>query len=320
MRLLIASIVLLAMSAPVWASDDPPPVPLTRLEMKQLLEESKKFGPRLKAPEPTAEEQAEAKARGATRGNGSGNIRGLLPRELRGAFFFWDGRTQEMDRIALRDHKAPATSQNRSTTKGSSTTTANATTKANSTRMRIDPDPNMTLDYAFKTMLFWIVSRSNNCIYCMGHQEYQLPSFGVVEDRIAALDGDWSEFTSAERAAFALARKLTIAPQTVTEADIDAVRLHFKEIQVQEIIGIVAGFNAMNRWTGPLRLTQQGFRPYLTPTSPKYASNITKVGPVPPGCTGRRCAQQRIRARPWSLGRSSSRNGRSAAVVKRGSR
>ena len=31
----------------------------------------------------------------------------------------------------------------------------------------------------------------------MGHQESQLPAFGVAEDRIAALDGDWSEFTHA---------------------------------------------------------------------------------------------------------------------------
>jgi hypothetical protein len=28
-----------------------------------------------------------------------------------------------------------------------------------------DPDPNMSLDYAFKTQLFWIVSRANNCHY-----------------------------------------------------------------------------------------------------------------------------------------------------------
>jgi len=27
------------------------------------------------------------------------------------------------------------------------------------------PDPNMSLDYAFKTELFWIVSRTNNCHY-----------------------------------------------------------------------------------------------------------------------------------------------------------
>jgi hypothetical protein len=41
----------------------------------------------------------------------------------------------------------------------------------------------MTLDHAFKTMLFWIVSRGNNCIDCMGHQEAQLPAFGVAGDR-----------------------------------------------------------------------------------------------------------------------------------------
>ena len=28
-----------------------------------------------------------------------------------------------------------------------------------------EPDPNMTLDDAFKTELFWIVSRTNNCHY-----------------------------------------------------------------------------------------------------------------------------------------------------------
>ena len=28
-----------------------------------------------------------------------------------------------------------------------------------------ESDPNMTLDYRFKTQLFWIVSRTNNCQY-----------------------------------------------------------------------------------------------------------------------------------------------------------
>ena len=112
MRLLVTSIAFLALSAQVWASD-PPPVPLTRPEMKQLLEESKTFAPRLKPPAPTPEELAAAKENGNAFGN-SGNIRNLLPRELRrGAFFFWDGRTQQMDRIALRNPKAPATSPER---------------------------------------------------------------------------------------------------------------------------------------------------------------------------------------------------------------
>jgi hypothetical protein len=28
-----------------------------------------------------------------------------------------------------------------------------------------EPDPNMSLGHAFKTQLFWIVSRTNNCLY-----------------------------------------------------------------------------------------------------------------------------------------------------------
>jgi hypothetical protein len=40
-------------------------------------------------------------------------------------------------------------------------------------------DPNMSLDYPFKTMLFWIVSRTNNCQYCLGHQEIKLAVAGL---------------------------------------------------------------------------------------------------------------------------------------------
>ena len=69
----------------------------------------------------------------------------------------------------------------------------------------------MTLDYKFKVALFWIVSRTNNCQYCLGHQESKLLRAGMTEDEIAALDFDWKQFTPAEQAAFALTRKLTLA-------------------------------------------------------------------------------------------------------------
>ena len=78
-------------------------------------------------------------------------------------------------------------------------------------RPRAD-DPAMTLGHRFQTMLFWIVSRANNCTYCMGHQESKLAAAGMDDDQIAALDGDWSEFPARERAAFAFARKLTYEP------------------------------------------------------------------------------------------------------------
>jgi alkylhydroperoxidase family enzyme len=256
------------------AAAAPAPVPLTRPEMKKLLEESKRDVPRLTPPAPTPEEVARAEER-KTPFTGTYRVRALLPPDLRGGFFFlMDGRTLEMDIRALRNPNAPPP------------VTGNTVDPSR----RIDPDPNMTLDYAFKAMLFWVVSRSNNCVYCMGHNEKQLSSFGVAEDRIAALDGNWSEFTLAERAALDLARKLTVAPHTITDADLDAVRQHFNNQQVLEMIGIVAGFNAMNRWTGPLRLTQEEFRAFLTPTSPRFGDSMTRVGPAPAGISGTRCA------------------------------
>jgi hypothetical protein len=95
----------------------PLPVPLTRPEMKQYLEELKSRKPRIPLPELTAAEQAQLGARRSD----------------------YEAR--------LRDHYLPA-----------------GEARAGFGFSR-DADPNMSLDYAFKTELFWIVSRVNNCHY-----------------------------------------------------------------------------------------------------------------------------------------------------------
>jgi alkylhydroperoxidase family enzyme len=155
-----------------------------------------------------------------------------------------------------------------------------------------EPDPAMTLNNTFKTMFFWIVSRVNNCRYCQGHQEVKLAGDGVKEDTIAALDGDWSEFTESERAAFAFTLKLSREPNRITDADIDRLRKHYSDLQILEIITAVGGFNAMNRWTGALAIPQEEHRVYLTPTSEKYKAIRTKVAPLPADApsTGQVCA------------------------------
>src|SRR5262245_4706910 len=144
-----------------------------------------------------------------------------------------------------------------------------------------EPDPAMTLDNTFKTMFFWIVSRANNCTYCQGHQEVKLSGDGVKEETIAALDGDWSEFSPAERAAFAFTVKLTYEPNRIADADLDRLRAHYNDLQILEIITAVGGFNAMNRWTGSLAIPQEGHRVYLTPTPEKYKAVRSRVAPLP---------------------------------------
>jgi alkylhydroperoxidase family enzyme len=131
-------------------------------------------------------------------------------------------------------------------------------------------DPAMTLDYGFTVELFWIASRGNNCHYCLGHQETKLLTAGIEEPRIAALDADWSRFTAAERAAYALARKLTLRPDQITDVDIAAVEKHYKPLQVLEMVMLVARYNATNRWTDSLGIPQEGHRKFLTETPAEF--------------------------------------------------
>jgi alkylhydroperoxidase family enzyme len=165
----------------------------------------------------------------------------------------------------------------------------------------------MTLDYPFKTELFWIVSRTNNCQYCLGHQESKLLAAGLKEDEIAALDGDWAGFTPAQRAAFAFVRKITYEPHLLTDADVNGLRAYYTDLQILEMTLSVAGNNSINRWKEgvgvPQSLNGGGFgarraengnapapapapperaaaHSYLTPTSEKFRETVTRVAPL----------------------------------------
>jgi len=220
-------------------ANEPRPVPLTRPEMKKLLEDMKDRKPRIPRPELTEEERARLRASG--RGPGGG--------------IFWVGR---------------------------------------------ENDPNISLDNTFKTKLFWIVSRANNCQYCLGHQEVKLAVAGVTEDEIASLDGDWAEFTAPQRAAFAFARKLSYEPHRISDSDIAGLRAHYTDLQILEMILSIAGNNAINRShegrgnpqsRDLSNFAQRAEKPvdpqrvlptktFLTPTSEKYQNLVSKVAPL----------------------------------------
>lgn len=124
------------------------------------------------------------------------------------------------------------------------------------------PDPSMKLDNVTATELFWIVSRVNNCHYCLGHQEAKLKAAGVTEEQLWQLDTDWQTFPPAQQAAFAFSRKLTFAPHTITDADIDELKKHFAPAQVFEIAFLVARYNSTNRWTDSLGIPQESERDF----------------------------------------------------------
>ena len=145
-------------------------------------------------------------------------------------------------------------------------------------------DPAMTLDKVFKVKLFWLVSRSNHCQYCLGHQEHKLAAAGVTDDEIASLDADWNILSPRDRLCAELAVKMTISPHELTVDDIVPLREHFTDAQIRELLFTLAFFNNVNRWTSSLGLPQDSmFRDgpihLETPTSLKFASAPSIVAP-----------------------------------------
>jgi len=271
MPLLRPLVALVAMAATVvvaapTAEDAPRPTPVTRPVMKRLLEEMKSRRQRIPLPEPTDAEKAAA-AEDPTALLYENRLRALyLPgTELRGYLGFG----------------------------GTAPKRPNAPTP----KVVIEPDPAVTLDYGFKTRLFWIASRVNNCQYCLGHQESKLLAVGMSDDDLANLDSDWSGFPEDEQAAFAFARKLTLAPGTITDTDIERLRSFFTGKEILEMALSVGGNNAINRWkegigvpqagnggnSGWAQTTAGGVHSYLTPTSDRFDAVASAVAILAPG-------------------------------------
>jgi len=136
----------------------------------------------------------------------------------------------------------------------------------------------------------------------MGHQEIKLAVAGLSDDEIAALDGDWAEFSEAERVAFAFARKLTQEPHRIEDADFDRLRKHYKDIQILEMIFSIAGNNVLNRWKDAMGFPQERegshflaqpnkapstdrplpTKSFLTATSNKYKNATSCLAPARP--------------------------------------
>jgi alkylhydroperoxidase family enzyme len=197
-------------------SDAPKPVPATRPEMKAALEALKSRTPRLPLPEA-----------GAQDGVNNGQMRAAYLPESWSA-----GRGRGNSQGNRQQGRGARAFHN------------------------FGQDPNSTMDFAFTTSLFWVVSRGNNCHYCLGHQELKLRGAGLDDDTIASLDSDWSIFDPRQQAALAYARRLTLEPQLVGDKDVAALKLLFSDAEIVELTYNISRFNSTNRWTDGMGIPQ----------------------------------------------------------------
>lgn len=102
-----------------------------------------------------------------------------------------------------------------------------------------------------KRMLAYMASRSAGCQYCSAHTASAAVEVdGVPAEKIEAIFEYETDplFSEAERAALRMAQSAGTVPNAVTDADMDALKRHFDEDQIVELVGVVCLFGWLNRW------------------------------------------------------------------------
>jgi uncharacterized peroxidase-related enzyme len=108
---------------------------------------------------------------------------------------------------------------------------------------------------ALKFMIAEVVSNAAGCTYCTAHNaENAAKIAGVAVDKVAALC-DFAEsplFTPAEKAALALAETAGRDPLAVTDAHFAALKAHYSDDAIVEIVSVIALLGWLNRWNQTL--------------------------------------------------------------------
>lgn len=110
------------------------------------------------------------------------------------------------------------------------------------------------VDPGLKRLIGEATSKAAGCFYCSAHAANGARDQGVDAARIEAV---WSFeesdlFSGAERAAIRVAMKSGMSPNETTDEDFAALKKHFDDDEIIEIVGVIAMFGFLNRWNSTL--------------------------------------------------------------------
>lgn len=111
-----------------------------------------------------------------------------------------------------------------------------------------------TVPPELKNLVSLIASKTHGCRYCQAHAVYGADRAGFDRARLAAVwEYESSDlFTEGERVALQFAVDAAAVPNGVTDDSYDAMREHWSEGQIVEILAVVALFGFLNRWNDSL--------------------------------------------------------------------
>ena len=107
-----------------------------------------------------------------------------------------------------------------------------------------------TVDTGLKQLVAYVASNAAGCRYCQAHTSAHAAHAGIAADKIAHAFEFESHlgFSDAERAALRLARDSALQPNLVEAGHFAALREHFDEPQIVELVAVSALFGFLNRW------------------------------------------------------------------------
>jgi len=113
------------------------------------------------------------------------------------------------------------------------------------------------LDRSLVQLIAYVASRAAGCRYCQAHTSHSAHRAGASEEKIAAaFEYETSPlFDDAERASLRLANDAALVPNAASDAHFDALREHFDDAQIVEIVSVISLFGYLNRWNDTVATT-----------------------------------------------------------------
>lgn len=103
---------------------------------------------------------------------------------------------------------------------------------------------------ALKRLIGYVSSYTAGCNYCQAHTIRAAERYGAAESQ---LENIWdykthASFSEAERVALDFAFAASVIPNAVNDEIANALRKHWDEGEIVEILGVIALFGFLNRW------------------------------------------------------------------------